>query len=152
MGASNETGAANPHHVVILGAGYAGMAATIQLAARAKRRGDVRVTLVNAQERFTERLRLPMTATGQHVAELRIPELLEGTGARFVAGWVTAGSRLSRGRASARPIRAAGTPSTATESTARSRWKSRLKRERPCVARAVIVALVPLRKRFAAGS
>jgi NADH dehydrogenase FAD-containing subunit len=90
MGASNETGAANPHHVVILGAGYAGMAAAIQLASRVRRRGDVRVTLVNAQERFTERLRLPMTATGQHVADLRIPELLKGTGARFVAGWVTA--------------------------------------------------------------
>ncbi|MBE1585942.1 NADH dehydrogenase FAD-containing subunit [Nonomuraea angiospora] len=66
------------------------MAAAIQLAARGKRREDVRVTLVNAQERFTERLRLHMSATGQPVAELSIPELLEGTGARFVRGWVTA--------------------------------------------------------------
>ncbi|MFC5166042.1 NAD(P)/FAD-dependent oxidoreductase [Nonomuraea angiospora] len=84
---SRETGT---HRVLILGAGYAGMAAAIQLAARGKRREDVRVTLVNAQERFTERLRLHMSATGQPVAELSIPELLEGTGARFVRGWVTA--------------------------------------------------------------
>ncbi|WP_328849867.1 NAD(P)/FAD-dependent oxidoreductase [Micromonospora zamorensis] len=66
------------------------MAATIQLAARVRRRDGVRVTLVNAQERFTERLRLHMTATGQRLAEMSIPELLEGTGAQFVRGWVTA--------------------------------------------------------------
>lgn len=79
-----------PRRVLVLGAGYAGMAAAIQLAARAGRRDDVQVTLVNAQDRFTERLRLPMTATGQRLAELSIPELLAGTGARFVRGWVTA--------------------------------------------------------------
>ncbi|MEU0805827.1 FAD-dependent oxidoreductase [Streptomyces sp. NPDC005970] len=78
------------HRVVVLGAGYAGMAAAVQLAARVKGRQDVRVTVVNAQERFTERLRLHMTATGQQLAELSIPELLEGTGAEFVRGWVTA--------------------------------------------------------------
>ncbi|MEU6779613.1 FAD-dependent oxidoreductase [Nonomuraea angiospora] len=87
MTKNRETGT---HRVLILGAGYAGMAAAIQLAARGTRREDVQVTLVNAQERFTERLRLHMSATGQRVAELSIPELLEGTGARFVRGWVTA--------------------------------------------------------------
>ena len=90
MSTRQGTGTAGAHHVVILGAGYAGMAAAIQLAARTKRRGDVQVTLVNAQERFTERMRLHMAATGQQLAELSIPELLEGTGARFVRGWVTA--------------------------------------------------------------
>ena len=80
---------AGTHRVLILGAGYAGMAAATQLAART-RRADVRVTVVNAQERFTERLRLHMTATGQRLAELDIPELLAGTGAQFVRGWVTA--------------------------------------------------------------
>ncbi|MEV4009597.1 FAD-dependent oxidoreductase [Nonomuraea angiospora] len=97
MTKNRETGT---HRVLILGAGYAGMAAAIQLAARGKRRANVQargkrrenvqVTVVNAQERFTERLRLHMSATGQPVAELSIPELLEGTGARFVRGWVTA--------------------------------------------------------------
>ncbi|MGQ5639603.1 MULTISPECIES: NAD(P)/FAD-dependent oxidoreductase [unclassified Streptomyces] len=79
-----------PHRVLILGGGYAGMSAAVQLATRVKRREDVQVTLVNAQERFTERLRLHMTATGQRLDELSIPELLDGTGARFVRGWVTA--------------------------------------------------------------
>ncbi|MFG6191313.1 NAD(P)/FAD-dependent oxidoreductase [Nonomuraea sp. JJY05] len=87
MTKNRETGT---HRVLVLGAGYAGMAAAIQLAARGKGREDVQVTLVNSQERFTERLRLHMSATGQRVAELSIPELLEGTGARFVRGWVTA--------------------------------------------------------------
>jgi NADH dehydrogenase len=50
----------------------------------------VQATVVNAQERFTERMRLHMTGTGRRLAELSIPQLLEGTGARFVRGWVTA--------------------------------------------------------------
>ncbi|MFE0034593.1 NAD(P)/FAD-dependent oxidoreductase [[Kitasatospora] papulosa] len=88
---TNEIQGTAPHHIVVLGAGYAGMAATVQLAARTGRlKIPVVVTLVSAQERFTERLRLHMTATGQDVAELSIPEMLEGTGARFVRGWVTA--------------------------------------------------------------
>ncbi|WP_285710429.1 FAD-dependent oxidoreductase [Microtetraspora sp. NBRC 16547] len=87
---STQHGMAATHRVLILGAGYAGMSTAIQLAARVKRRKDVQVTLVNAQERFTERLRLHMTATGQQLAEMSIPELLEGTGAEFVRGWVTA--------------------------------------------------------------
>ncbi|MER6846691.1 FAD-dependent oxidoreductase [Streptomyces flaveolus] len=90
MSAQQETGTATAHRVVILGAGYAGMAAAVQLAARVKGRDDVRVTVVNARERFTERMRLHMTATGQRLAELSVPELLEGTGVRFVRGWVTA--------------------------------------------------------------
>ncbi|MFI2365365.1 NAD(P)/FAD-dependent oxidoreductase [Promicromonospora sp. NPDC019610] len=88
--AATTATATTAHRVVILGAGYAGMAAAVQLAARTRRGGAVQVTVVNAQERFTERLRLHMTATGQQVAELSIPEMLDGTGARFVRGWVTA--------------------------------------------------------------
>ncbi|RSS82345.1 NAD(P)/FAD-dependent oxidoreductase [Streptomyces sp. WAC06614] len=76
--------------MVVLGAGYAGLSAAMQLAARTRGRADVEVVVVNAQERFTERMRLHLTATGQRTAELSIPDLLEGTGARFVRGWVTA--------------------------------------------------------------
>jgi NADH:ubiquinone reductase (H+-translocating) len=65
------------------------MAAAVQLAARLRGREAVQVTLVNPQERFTERLRLHMSATGQQLADLNIPELLQGTGARFLRGWVT---------------------------------------------------------------
>ncbi|MGW2641367.1 NAD(P)/FAD-dependent oxidoreductase [Streptomyces sp. NPDC001348] len=89
MSAQQETGTADTHRVVILGAGYAGMAAAVQLAARTGRREGVQVTVVNATERFTERMRLHMTATGREPAELSITEMLEGTGARFVRGWVT---------------------------------------------------------------
>jgi len=90
MSAQHEADTATTHRVLILGAGYAGTAAAIQCAARVGQRQDVEVTLVNAQERFTERLRLHMAATGQQLAELTVPELLKGTGARFVRGWVTA--------------------------------------------------------------
>ncbi|MGW3603764.1 NAD(P)/FAD-dependent oxidoreductase [Micromonospora sp. NPDC005161] len=90
MSTSHDAGTATTHRVLVLGAGYAGMAAAIQLAARTRGRADVQVTLVNAQERFTERLRLHMVATGQHLLEMNIPALLADTGAQFVRGWVTA--------------------------------------------------------------
>ncbi|MGX1494714.1 2-polyprenyl-6-methoxyphenol hydroxylase-like FAD-dependent oxidoreductase [Streptomyces tendae] len=85
----HETGtAAHAHRVVILGAGYAGMAAAVRLAARAKRRDDVDVTLVNAQERFTERMRLHMAATGRQLAELSIVDSWRArTHASYAAGW-----------------------------------------------------------------
>src|SRR5688500_1177321 len=75
--------------IVILGAGYAGMAATLSLAGRMRRRKDVRITLVNAHDRFTERLRLHQLASGQQLADLRIPTVLAGTGVRLETGWVT---------------------------------------------------------------
>ncbi|EHR62704.1 NAD(P)/FAD-dependent oxidoreductase [Saccharomonospora cyanea] len=75
--------------IVVLGAGYAGLTAAVNLAARTKHRDDVHITLVNAAERFTERLRLHQVASGQRVADFRIPELLRDTGVEFVRGWVT---------------------------------------------------------------
>ncbi|OKI25044.1 FAD-dependent oxidoreductase [Streptomyces sp. CB03911] len=81
---------AQQHEVLVLGAGYAGLAAAIQLAARTRKRGNLRVTLVNPHDSFTERLRLHMTATGRPTAEMNIPQLLDGTGAVFVRGWATA--------------------------------------------------------------
>ncbi len=84
------------HRIVVLGAGYTGLMATVNLAARTKRRGDVRITLVNAAERFTERLRLHQTASGQRTTDLRVPDLLEGTGVEFVRGWVTGLDTVAR--------------------------------------------------------
>ena len=46
------------NEMLILGGGYTGMAATLGLAGRVRRRDDVHITLVNPQTRFTERLRL----------------------------------------------------------------------------------------------
>ena len=62
------------NEILILGAGYTGMAATMGLAGRLKGRDDVHITLVNPQTRFTERLRLHQTASGQELADLQIPD------------------------------------------------------------------------------
>ncbi|MFP3967659.1 FAD-dependent oxidoreductase [Actinomadura fulvescens] len=79
----------NGHRVVVLGGGYTGMLAAIRLAHRTRRAG-VRITLVNASDRFTERLRLHQTAAGHRLADHHIPDLLAGTGITFVQGTVTA--------------------------------------------------------------
>ncbi|WP_127502493.1 NAD(P)/FAD-dependent oxidoreductase [Actinoplanes solisilvae] len=78
------------HDILILGAGYAGLCAATNLAGRVRRRDDVRITLVNPEERFTERLRLHSTAAGRPTADLRVPDLLAQTKVDFVRGWVTA--------------------------------------------------------------
>jgi NADH dehydrogenase FAD-containing subunit len=75
--------------ILILGAGYTGMGATMALAGRLRSRDDIHLTLVNPQTRFTERLRLHQTASGQELSDLEIPDRLAGTGVDFVAGWVT---------------------------------------------------------------
>ena len=74
------------NEILILGAGYTGMAATMGLAGRVKGRDDVQITLVNPQTRFTERLRLHQTASGQTLADLQIPDMLAGTGGRLRPG------------------------------------------------------------------
>jgi NADH dehydrogenase FAD-containing subunit len=77
------------HHknqrIVVLGAGYTGMMCAVRTARRT-RRGGGRVTLVNPSGSFTERLRMHQVATGQRLAEWRIPDLLGGTGVEFVQG------------------------------------------------------------------
>ncbi|MFG1932916.1 NAD(P)/FAD-dependent oxidoreductase [Mycobacterium sp. NPDC048908] len=77
------------NEILILGAGYAGMAATAGLVGRLKHRDDVHITIVNPQTQFTERLRLHQIASGQALADLQIPAQLDGTGVDFVEGWVT---------------------------------------------------------------
>jgi NADH:ubiquinone reductase (H+-translocating) len=73
------------HRIVVLGAGYAG-----QLAAKlAARRTGAHVTLLNAQDRFVERVRLHQLAAGQPLREVRIRELLDGTDVELVVDRVT---------------------------------------------------------------
>ena len=76
--------------IVILGAGYAGLTAALGVARRTRRRDDVHIRLVNPDNRFTERLRLHQVASGQELANLQIPDLLEGSSVKFIKGWVTA--------------------------------------------------------------
>ena len=59
--------------ILILGAGYTGMAAATGLVGRLKHRDDAHITIVNPQPRFTERLRLHQTASGQSLATCRSP-------------------------------------------------------------------------------
>ncbi|WP_330181532.1 FAD-dependent oxidoreductase [Nocardia sp. NBC_01503] len=79
----------NTHEIVVLGAGYTGMLAAVRVA-RNTRKLNVAVTLVNPSERFTERLRMHQVAAGQELTVYRIPELLDGSGVRFVRATATA--------------------------------------------------------------
>ncbi|GAB2836947.1 FAD-dependent oxidoreductase [Actinocorallia aurea] len=84
------------HRIVVLGAGYAGMAAAVQLATRVRGRDGVRVTVVNGSEAFTERMRLHEVGAGTEPTGPSIPEVLAGTGAEFVRGLVTAVDAAAR--------------------------------------------------------
>ncbi|MFE3195972.1 NAD(P)/FAD-dependent oxidoreductase [Nocardia sp. NPDC059240] len=84
MNATNKT-----HEIVVLGAGYTGMLATVRLARRT-RKLNVRITLVNPSERFTERLRMHQIAAGQELANHHIPDLLDGTNVVFHRAAATA--------------------------------------------------------------
>ncbi|MFI7533905.1 NAD(P)/FAD-dependent oxidoreductase [Streptosporangium sp. NPDC049376] len=73
------------HHIVVLGAGYAGLVAA-KLAARQK---GTRVTLVNRRDHFVERVRLHQLVTGQRLRDLPLADLLAGTGVELVVDTVT---------------------------------------------------------------
>jgi len=75
--------------IVILGAGYAGMAAALRLA-RKTRRLPVEIILVNGSAIFVERIRLHQAAASERLRQRSIPELLKGTRVRFMQGWVCA--------------------------------------------------------------
>lgn len=68
--------------IVILGAGYAGMIAALRLARHAE------VTLINASDRFVERIRLHQVATGQSIRAHRIADLCPSN-VRLICGYVT---------------------------------------------------------------
>ncbi|QWF81221.1 NAD(P)/FAD-dependent oxidoreductase [Amycolatopsis sp. CA-230715] len=72
--------------IVVVGAGYTGLAAA-KLAAKWT---GAEVTLVNASDRFVERVRLHQLASGQRLRDLPLRDLLAGTGARLVVGRVRA--------------------------------------------------------------
>ncbi|MYY82582.1 MULTISPECIES: FAD-dependent oxidoreductase [unclassified Streptomyces] len=78
------------HRLVVVGAGYAGLLATKRLD-RLLRRHDVTITLVNASDRFVERVRLHQLAAGQRSSgHPSLRRQLGGTSVRLVVGRVTA--------------------------------------------------------------
>ncbi|WP_433509795.1 NAD(P)/FAD-dependent oxidoreductase [Nonomuraea sp. CA-143628] len=76
-------------NILILGAGYTGIAAAIRAATRTRRHGG-KVTLVSASPRFTERLRLHQTAAGERLRDHAIADIIAGTGIDLVLGRVSA--------------------------------------------------------------
>ena len=87
------------HHIVVLGAGYAGLAAAKGAARRLRRRArrdDVRITLVNADAGFVERVRLHQLAAGRRLQSLPLSGLLAGTGVELVVARVTAVDAAAR--------------------------------------------------------
>jgi len=75
------------HHVVIIGAGYAGLPAAKRLARRV-RPDEVVVTLVSAFNDFMERPRLHQLAVGQHIEPMPLSRYLHGSGVRLIAASV----------------------------------------------------------------
>jgi NADH dehydrogenase FAD-containing subunit len=75
--------------VVVLGAGYAGLMAALRLAKKTDAQ-QVAITLINAADRFNERVRNHQLAAGQPVPEHPLPALLNGTRVQFLRGTVTA--------------------------------------------------------------
>ncbi|MGW7089132.1 NAD(P)/FAD-dependent oxidoreductase [Streptomyces sp. NPDC054871] len=76
------------HRLVIVGAGYAGLLAAKRLA-RKLRRSDVTITLINASDRFVERVRLHQLAAGHRWAAPSLRQQLSGTSIQLVVGRVT---------------------------------------------------------------
>ena len=79
----------NKTQIIVVGAGYAGVMATLRLSG--KTRGlEVVITLVNSNDHFIQRPRLHQVATHQVVPQKPIVEMLRGHKVKFVPGWVTA--------------------------------------------------------------
>lgn len=69
------------HRIVVLGAGYAGLAAARRLAKKSR---DTVITVVDARAEFVERVRLHQEAAGQAIKHWDLRELLERKGIEFV--------------------------------------------------------------------
>ncbi|GAB2673801.1 NAD(P)/FAD-dependent oxidoreductase [Kribbella swartbergensis] len=76
------------HHIIVLGAGYTGAVAAGRLARRLHR-DDVRITLVNAEPDFVERVRMHQLATGQDLKTRPLDQLFAGTGVEVRLATVT---------------------------------------------------------------
>ncbi|PJF21090.1 MAG: FAD-dependent oxidoreductase, partial [Phototrophicales bacterium] len=78
-------------HVLILGGGYAGMMAALRLTAKLRaHKDDIHITLINASDTFTERIRLHQAAVGKPLPQYSIPKMLKKRNIQFIQGWVTA--------------------------------------------------------------
>ncbi|MFE1444280.1 NAD(P)/FAD-dependent oxidoreductase [Streptomyces sp. NPDC058739] len=76
------------HHIVVLGAGYAGAYVAGNLVRRLSSE-DTEITVVNAEPDFVERLRLHQIAAGQEIEALKLADVFAGTGVRLRLARVT---------------------------------------------------------------
>ncbi|WP_433660076.1 NAD(P)/FAD-dependent oxidoreductase [Nocardia sp. CA-128927] len=74
------------HRIVVLGAGYAGLAAAGRLASKAR---GAEITVVDARDHFVERVRLHQQAAGQRISTWDLRELLESKKIHFVRARAT---------------------------------------------------------------
>src|ERR1043165_4107553 len=81
--------------VLVIGAGYAGLLATVRLAMRTRRK-NIQITLINPSAVFVERPRLHQFAANQSLKQRPITEVLRGTGAQFIRAVVTEIHTLER--------------------------------------------------------
>ncbi|TCP47335.1 NADH dehydrogenase FAD-containing subunit [Tamaricihabitans halophyticus] len=77
------------HHIVVLGAGYAGTSSAGYLA-RHLHRDDFEITVVNAEPDFVERLRLHQLAAGKDLRRHELADIFADTGIALRIGAVTA--------------------------------------------------------------
>jgi NADH dehydrogenase FAD-containing subunit len=75
-------------HIVVIGAGYAGLMAVSRLWGKTRGRG-VKITLINASDSFVERPLLHEMATGQFPKSIPLSHFLSGTTVDFVQGHMT---------------------------------------------------------------
>ncbi len=75
--------------VLVIGAGYAGMLATVRLAMKTRHQ-NVQITLINPSRVFMERPRLHQYDANRPVKQQLISEVLRGNGVQFIQGLVTA--------------------------------------------------------------
>ncbi len=73
-------------HIIVLGAGYAGLMAALRLATKT----NADITIINATDTFNERVRNHQLAARQRIGEHPLADLLRGTRIRFLQGTVTA--------------------------------------------------------------
>jgi NADH dehydrogenase FAD-containing subunit len=77
------------HHILVLGAGYAGAYAAGTLARRLSP-ADTEITVVNAEPDFVQRLQLHRLAAGQEIEAPQLTDVFAGTGVRLRQARVTA--------------------------------------------------------------
>jgi NADH:quinone reductase (non-electrogenic) len=88
MNTTKMTGTPRSYDVVILGAGYAGLMAALRLN---RKRLQLRVVLVNASDRFLERVRLQESIVAPVAPRISsISAFLAGTGIEFICATVVA--------------------------------------------------------------